>query len=205
MSSEPSTSKADNPPAEKKPTAANNTSAETAAAATATTTTSATGDYPTTPDKKPSVSSDAMIVSESKEFLDDDLQDAILASLGQEASTASRATRNPNANANANPSSSNRAAETVSVERKEQLLLEARVNRLQWIHRVPLPYRKAESPDDPWVQEEGLAKFLTTCHAAALMPSMTKVLSHLYGIEDQRLTPEDVSSRLESLVRTTVL
>ena len=92
--------------------------------------------------------------------------------------------------------------EAVSVERKEELLMEARVNRLQWIHQVPLPYRKAELPDDPWVQEEGLAAFLKTCHAAALMPSTTKVLSHLYGMEDHRVSSEQVAARIKSLVRT---
>ena len=90
--------------------------------------------------------------------------------------------------------------EAVSVERKEELLLEARVNRLQWVHQVPLPYRKAESPDDPWVQQKSLANFLKTCHAAALMPSMTKVLSHLYGMEDHRVPAEDVALRIENLV-----
>jgi hypothetical protein len=99
-------------------------------------------------------------------------------------------------------STSSRTGEAVSVERKEQLLLEARVNRLQWIHQVPLPYRKAESPDDPWVQEKGLASFLKTCHAAALMPSMVRLLSHLYGMEDQRTSPEDVANRIETLVST---
>ena len=95
---------------------------------------------------------------------------------------------------------SGRTGEAVSVERKEQLLLEARVNRLQWIHQVPLPYRKSESPDDPWVQENGLANYIKTCHAAAFMPSMTKVLSHLYGMDDQRTTPEDIAHRIENLV-----
>ena len=90
--------------------------------------------------------------------------------------------------------------EAVSVERKEELLLEARVNRLQWIHQVPLPYRKAESPDDPWVQEKGLATFLQSCHAAAMMPSMTKVLGHLYGMNDKRVSPEEVAMRIENLV-----
>ena len=96
------------------------------------------------------------------------------------------------------------SAETVSVERKEELLMEARANRLQWIHQVPLPYRKAESPDDPWVQEKGLASFLKTCHAAALMPSTTKVLSHLYGMEDQLVSPEEVADRIESLVSASI-
>lgn len=91
-------------------------------------------------------------------------------------------------------------AEAVSVERKEELLLEARVNRLQWIHQVPLPYRKVDRPDDPWVTEAGLAKFLQTCHAAALMPSTTQILSHLYGLEDKQITPEQMTTRIESLV-----
>ena len=118
----------------------------------------------------------------------------------EETQTGKSESKPANKKSNKPSTTSNNSAEAVSVERKEELLLEARVNRLQWIHQVPLPYRKAESPDDPWVQEKGLASFLKTCHAAALMPSTTKVLSYLYGMEDQRVSSEEVANRIESLL-----
>ena len=178
------------------------------------TVTNSTADDTTTTEKDSKVPSPDAVLAESKELLDDDIQNAILASLDQESSAPPTGNNNsggissPTRSAKKSSTPSNRAtatataAETVSVERKEQLLLEARVNRLQWIHQVPLPYRKAESPDDPWIKNDELANFVNTCHAAALMPSTTKILSHLYGMEDQRVTPEDVAARLGTLVRS---
>ena len=159
----------------------------------------------------PSVS--ARVLAESMSLLEDsevDLGDSEsvppgVAKSGTEGETqtgtseSSKPTTSKKTNKSATTSNTT-SAEAVSVERKEELLLEARVNRLQWIHQVPLPYRKAESPDDPWVQEKGLASFLKTCHAAALMPSTTKVLSYLYGMEDQRVSSEEVANRIESLL-----
>jgi hypothetical protein len=180
---------------------------------TANPTVTSTAEDTTETEKDSKMPSPDAVLAESKELLDDDIQNAILASLDQESSAPPTGSKNPGSigsptrSAKKQSTSSNRAtatstaAETVSVERKEQLLLEARVNRLQWIHQVPLPYRKAESPDDPWIKNDELANFVNTCHAAALMPSTTKILSHLYGMEDQRVTPEDVAARLGSLVR----
>ena len=183
-------------------------------AATGDSTTEDGGDLLPLPRLSSSVLAESMALLEDSERLDDDDKSsketaaaiAAVASTSKEGTPAQKPKTTTTTTAKASrptaANSSSNNAEAVSVERKEELLLEARVNRLQWIHRVPLPYRKAESPDDPWVQEKGLASFLKTCHAAALMPSTTKVLSHLYGMEDQRVSSEEVANRIESLVRT---
>jgi hypothetical protein len=149
----------------------------------------------------------AIVLAETMSLLDEQdptVEQALLDTTTNDAATAPKpkTTAKPATSIKPKNTYGGTTGEAVSVERKEQLLLEARVNRLQWIHQVPLPYRKQESPDDPWVQEKGLATFLKTCHAAALMPSTLKVLSYLYGMQDQRTTPEEVANRIETLVST---
>mmetsp|Transcript_38597 Transcript_38597/g.44061 ORF Transcript_38597/g.44061 Transcript_38597/m.44061 type:complete len:548 (-) Transcript_38597:27-1670(-) len=69
---------------------------------------------------------------------------------------------------------------TVTEDRKNDLLREARSNRLAWIQSVPLPY----------FREGGL---LNKFHIVKELPSVTKILTYLYG---QPLT----SSRFSELV-----
>ncbi|CAB9506653.1 guanine nucleotide exchange factor [Seminavis robusta] len=149
--------------------------------------------------EEPSPRMSAIVMADTMNLLEDPT-DSEAEKKPKSSSKSKSKTKTGNKKSSRTSSSNSSTGEAVSVERKEQLLLEARVNRLQWIHQVPLPYRKAESPDDPWVQEKGLASFLKNCHAAALMPSMTKALSHLYGMEDQRVSPEDVANRIETLI-----
>lgn len=66
------------------------------------------------------------------------------------------------------------AATAVNPRRKEELLLEARNERLKWVQQVPLPYEKD-------VDDASLSPFLTYSHASQHLPAATKILQHLYG------------------------
>jgi hypothetical protein len=86
----------------------------------------------------------------------------------------------------------------VTPARKEELLLEARADRIQWIQQVPLPYRKIVDKGDPWNQDEKLSTFRSS-HAGKHLPAAFTVLSHLYGMQAST-SPTEVAARLESIV-----
>jgi hypothetical protein len=98
--------------------------------------------------------------------------------------------------------SSPETAPSVTPNRKNELLLQARADRIAWIQRVPLPYRKCESSpsictDDPWIQDDRLA-LLRDSNAVQSLPSIPNVLSSLYGMEES--TSTDVAARVQALV-----
>lgn len=64
-------------------------------------------------------------------------------------------------------------ANSVTPRRKEELLLEARKERIRWVQQVPLPYDV--SPD----RKSSL--FLQYSHASRHLPAATQILEHLYG------------------------
>jgi hypothetical protein len=91
------------------------------------------------------------------------------------------------------------AAPTVTLDRKKELLLQARASRLAWIQRVPLPYKMTPmSADDEGNADHHLSDLATT-HATHKLPSISKVLSALYGIETS-LESSHISSRIHSAV-----
>lgn len=91
---------------------------------------------------------------------------------------------------------------SVTPERKEELLLEARANRIKWIQEVPLPYRKTvANKDDPWNQDENLSNFRSS-HAGTHLPTVFAVLSLLYGMQDGATVPNDVTARVESVMES---
>lgn len=93
-------------------------------------------------------------------------------------------------------------APSVTPSRKNELLLQARADRIAWIQRVPLPYRKCQSSpsvctDDPWSQNDRLA-LLKDSNAVQSLPSIPNVLSSLYGMEES--TSTEVAARIQSSV-----
>ena len=98
---------------------------------------------------------------------------------------------------------------SVTTERKEELLLQARAERVKWIQKVSLPYRVLTDKRDPWNQDERLAAF-RKCRASRYVPSAFTILSNLYGMGDDdssskttetiRLSPLQVSDRIESVL-----
>jgi len=89
---------------------------------------------------------------------------------------------------------------SVSPDRKQELLLQARADRLKWIQQVPLPYRKIVDKDDPWNQDKRLS-ILKASHAGTHLPTAFLVLSQLYGMEDHGTSsPTEVATRIESLL-----
>jgi Vacuolar sorting protein 9 (VPS9) domain len=77
---------------------------------------------------------------------------------------------------------SDNVALSVTPQRKDELLLEARSDRLRWIQRVPLPYRTKESGSN-----HRFFRFLHYSHATQHMPSAARVLEYLYGHEPDRV------------------
>jgi hypothetical protein len=92
------------------------------------------------------------------------------------------------------------APAAVGYPRKENLLQQARADRRKWIQKVPLPFASVRDPDNVWMTEDRLAKVQST-PAYSRLPAATKVLSELYGMEDRTRTPEEVATRIETLVR----
>ena len=74
---------------------------------------------------------------------------------------------------------------SVTPQRKEALLLEARSDRLQWIQDAPLPYRKKRDQDDPWDSIDAL-HLIRHCHAVSQVPSAIRALEQLYNISTTR-------------------
>jgi hypothetical protein len=98
--------------------------------------------------------------------------------------------------------SSPETAPSVTPSRKNELLLQARADRIAWIQRVPLPYQTCKtfplaSTDDPWSQDDCLA-LLRDSSAVQSLPSIPNVLSSLYGMEES--TPAHVATRIQALV-----
>ena len=93
---------------------------------------------------------------------------------------------------------------TVSVERKKDLLKKARSDRRKWIHAVPLPYRQtARDPSNVWTMDDRLSYFQSS-PACQRVPTATRVLSELYGLENHSKSPKEVADRIESIVSRTV-
>lgn len=67
------------------------------------------------------------------------------------------------------------AAKAVTTERKHELLLMARADRVRWIYQVPLPYQTGSAHLSP------LETFLEQSHASRYLPSAKVILEHLYG------------------------
>ena len=89
---------------------------------------------------------------------------------------------------------------SVSQERKQQLLRQARAERRKWVHQVPLPYASARDPNDVWAAQDRMHPFQSSL-VCQRVPVLTKVLSELYGLENHRLrTPDDVAERVDRLV-----
>ena len=84
-----------------------------------------------------------------------------------------------------------RGVATVTTERKHELLLQARADRLRWIQKVPLPFLNAGSLDP-------LETFLTNSHASLLLPNVSGVLYHLYGGGEDASAAKSAHERLAS-------
>jgi hypothetical protein len=91
------------------------------------------------------------------------------------------------------------AAPAVSSGRKTQLLVEARAERRKWVQRVPLPYTNPRDPNNLWSLEDRLFTVQSSM-ACKRLPTATKVLSELYGLESNTRTPEEVAQRVDALV-----
>jgi hypothetical protein len=72
----------------------------------------------------------------------------------------------------------------VTADRKQDLLREARADRVAWIQSVPLPYATESS-------------ILDITHIVKELPSATKILSHLYGAGSEQI----LEAKLETLLK----
>jgi hypothetical protein len=90
---------------------------------------------------------------------------------------------------------------SVMQDRKDELLKKARADRRKWIELVPLPFASARDPNNFWTQDDRLSR-IQSSPACTRLPTVTKVLSELYGMEDHTRTPRQVADRIESLVST---
>ena len=95
------------------------------------------------------------------------------------------------------------ASTAVTPERKQVLLAQARADRLDWIRKVPLPY-KCESKssrndtlgsvdEDVWHRDPRLSELKNT-FVFQQSPSAMQVLSHLYGIGRETESSENNNS-----------
>lgn len=99
--------------------------------------------------------------------------------------------------------SSPEAAPSVTIDRKNDLLLQARADRMAWIQTVPLPYskkstRSTEDKVDPWNEDDRLT-LLRNSNAVQSLPCIPQVLSSLYGME-QGTSEDIVVNRIQSLL-----
>ncbi len=88
------------------------------------------------------------------------------------------------------------AVTVVTPQRKEQLLLQARAERRNWISRVPLPYSPqaraaargagggGDLQDDLWSRNDALYRVQSSLVCQRYLPSATRTLSELYGLND---------------------
>lgn len=90
-------------------------------------------------------------------------------------------------------------APSVSLARKKDLLVKARKERRKWIQLVPLPYTNLRDPDNIWSFDDRLHQVQTSL-ACKRITSATKVLSELYGLENNIRNPEAVAERVDALV-----
>jgi hypothetical protein len=83
------------------------------------------------------------------------------------------------------PSETSAPALSVTPQRKEELLLQARADRILWIQKVPLPYRRNRNTatDEP----RGMTTFLADSHVATQMPAISTILQHLYDKNTDRI------------------
>jgi len=97
-------------------------------------------------------------------------------------------------------------APSVTSERKQELLVQARAARRQWIQQVPLPYqaRQEERVDDTassiWESSPTLRLWSRSALGMKL-PGSTQVLADLYGLSSGISRPEQIEDRLDQLVR----
>jgi hypothetical protein len=91
-------------------------------------------------------------------------------------------------------------ATSVTHDRKQELLVQARVERCDWIRQVPLPYASARDPTNVWSTHDRLYPVQSSI-GCRKMPVIAKVLSELYGLERQIRTPESLAERVDQLVR----
>ncbi len=96
-------------------------------------------------------------------------------------------------------SSTSQPTQSVTPQRKEVLLLEARRDRLQWIQEAPLPYRKERSQQDPWENNDALY-LLKQCHAVSQVPTAIAALEQLYNISNGGESVVTIAQRIQSLL-----
>ena len=89
---------------------------------------------------------------------------------------------------------------SVTQDRKQELLVQARVERCTWVRQVPLPYATARDPTNIWSTHDRLHPVQSSI-GCRKMPVITKILSELYGLERQMRTPEALAERVDQLVR----
>lgn len=99
---------------------------------------------------------------------------------------------------------------SVTPERKQVLLAQARADRLDWIRKVPLPYKceakgsrnnddtTSTEADDVWQRDPRLAELKNT-HVFQQSPAALQALSHLYGIARDVATTESTSNNIETV------
>eukprot|EP00980_Cylindrotheca_fusiformis_P006694 scaffold1398_cov116-Cylindrotheca_fusiformis.AAC.11 len=92
------------------------------------------------------------------------------------------------------------SAPSVSLERKKDLLVQARKERRKWVQAVPLPYTQPRDQSNIWSLDDRLHAVQSSL-ACKRLSGATKILSELYGLETHTRSPEDVAERVEALVR----
>jgi hypothetical protein len=90
-------------------------------------------------------------------------------------------------------------APSVTLVRKKDLLVQARKDRRKWIQFVPLPYKNPRDPNNIWSLDDRLHQVQTSM-ACKRITSATKVLSELYGLENNIRNSEAVAERVDTLV-----
>ena len=101
--------------------------------------------------------------------------------------------------ATANGTHESPSSKSVHPKRKEELLLQARADRLQWIQKVSLPYRPTSDSQktDPWSQDDRLVHFVSS-HAAKQLPTTLPLLSELYGVSSTASSP--IADRIQAVI-----
>jgi hypothetical protein len=92
---------------------------------------------------------------------------------------------------------------SVSHGRKKELLVQARSDRRKWVQKVSLPYTNPRDPNNVWSLEDRL-NHVQSSLACKRLPTATKVLSELYGLESNTRTPEEVAQRVDALVSASI-
>lgn len=93
----------------------------------------------------------------------------------------------------------------VTLNRKNELLLQARASRLAWIRSVSLPYQKATRLGGKQ-QEDQHSSVLQSTHAVQKLPSIPQVVSLLYGFDEEPTTgvanSAEVADRVEAVLHS---